>query len=189
MIGLLPEVTPPREVAEIDYGRLGPWFDPLSQRRRVVNGFLCMLAYYMRWHMERAWAPLLFRDEERPVLVDPVAPAQRSRAALRKASTQELEDGAPVHSFRTLLKELATLTRNRIRLADREATFDVWPAPPSCSTARSRCFSSCPPRCSQNRAPASRSVELARSLKLQSLRRRRLPRSEHEQGRAGLAGP
>jgi transposase len=77
---------------------------------------LCMLAYYVQWHMERAWAPLLFRDEDRPFQVDPVAPAQRSVAATRKARTQRKPDGAAVHSFRTLLAELATLTRNRVTL-------------------------------------------------------------------------
>lgn len=88
--------------------------------------FLCMLAYYVEWHLEQAWAPLLFNDEEPPVLSDPVAPARRSPAALRKARTQHLEDGSPVHSLRTLLKELATLTRNRILLPGmpEEASFE-----------------------------------------------------------------
>ena len=76
--------------------------------------FLCMLAYHVQWQLERAWAPLLFRDEERPELDDPVAPAERSDAALAKARTQRLPDGSPVHSFGTLLGELATLTRNRV---------------------------------------------------------------------------
>jgi hypothetical protein len=73
-----------------------------------------MLAYYVQWHLERAWAPLLFRDEEPPEPADPVAPARRSAAALAKASRHELADGTPAHSFRTLLAELATLTRNRV---------------------------------------------------------------------------
>jgi hypothetical protein len=76
--------------------------------------FLCLLAYYVQWHLERAWAPLLFRDEERPELPDPVAPAQRSAAALAKARTQRQPDDSAVHSLRTLLAELATLTRNRV---------------------------------------------------------------------------
>jgi hypothetical protein len=75
---------------------------------------LCMLAYHLRWHLERAWAPLLFRDEEPLGLADPVAPARRSPAALAKARTGRLPDGTPVHSFRTLLGELATLTRNTV---------------------------------------------------------------------------
>jgi hypothetical protein len=75
---------------------------------------LCLLAHYVQWHMERAWVPLLFRDEEPPELPGPVAPAQRSAAALRKAHTGRLPDGTPVHSFRTLLTELATITRNTV---------------------------------------------------------------------------
>ncbi len=89
--------------------------------------FLCMLAYYVRWHLERAWAPLLFRDEDRPELDDPVAPAERSEAALEKVHTQRLPDGTPVHSFRTLLAEMATLTRNRVvpSGAPDEAAFEI----------------------------------------------------------------
>ena len=89
--------------------------------------FLCLLAYYVQWHLERAWAPLLFRDEERPELPDPVAPAERSGAALAKAHTQHLPDGTPVHSFGTLLSELSTLTRNRVVPvgAPDEAAFEI----------------------------------------------------------------
>jgi len=92
---------------------------------------LCMLAYYVRWHLERAWAPLLFRDEDRPEPDDPVAPAVRSEAALAKARTQRLSDGTPVHSFGTLLGELATLTRNRVVPvgAPDEAAFDIVAIP------------------------------------------------------------
>ncbi|HVC39917.1 MAG TPA: hypothetical protein VNH20_08115 [Candidatus Dormibacteraeota bacterium] len=72
-----------------------------------------MLAYYLRWQPERASAPFLFRDEQPPVLDDPVAPSQRSSAALRKASIQQLEDGSPVHSFPTLLRSLTTMCRNQ----------------------------------------------------------------------------
>jgi hypothetical protein len=86
------------------------WTEP----RVRAHILLCLLAYYVRWHLERAWAPLLFRDEDRPELDDPVAPAVRSDAALAKARTQRLPDGSPVHSFGSLLSELATLTRNRV---------------------------------------------------------------------------
>jgi hypothetical protein len=93
--------------------------------------FLCMLAYYLAWHLERAWAPLLFRDEERPEGDDPVAPAQRSDAALAKASHHELGDGTPVHSLRTLLAEMATLTRNLVVPAGApdEAAFEITATP------------------------------------------------------------
>ena len=99
--------------------------------------FLCLLAYYVRWHMERAWAPLLFRDEDPPELLDPVAPARRSDAALAKASSHTLADGTPTHSFRTLLADLATLTRNLVVLpgAPDEAAFEI-PATPTPLQAR-----------------------------------------------------
>ena len=86
--------------------------------------FICMLAYYARWHLERAWSPLLFKDEEKPVSADVVAPAQRSTSALAKASTQRLADGTPVHSFRSLLADLGTLTKNTVRVSNSRATFD-----------------------------------------------------------------
>lgn len=95
--------------------------------------FLCMLAYYVAWHLERAWAPLLFRDEERPEGDDPVASARRSDAALAKARTHELPDGTPVHSLRTLLAEMATLTRNLVVPAGApdEAAFEITATPTS----------------------------------------------------------
>src|SRR6185437_16095258 len=76
--------------------------------------FLCMLAYYVEWHMREAWRELLFADEDliRKTHRDPVAAAQRSEAALQKAATHTLEDGSQAHSFRTLLQELATIVRN-----------------------------------------------------------------------------
>jgi hypothetical protein len=90
-----------------------------------------MLAYYVRWHLEQAWAPLLFRDQEPPLAGDPVSPAQRSSEALRKASTQQLtDDGSPVHSWSTLLAALATLTRNRMRpQSAQEANFELLARP------------------------------------------------------------
>jgi hypothetical protein len=102
-----------------------------TEGRVRAHIFLCLLAYYVQWHLERAWAPLLFRDEERPEGADPVAPAQRSEAALTKAHTQQLPDGTPVHSLRTLLAELATLTRNRVVPAGApdEAAFEIVATP------------------------------------------------------------
>ncbi len=102
-----------------------------AEGRVRAHILLCLLAYYVQWHLERAWAPLLFRDEARPELADPVAPAQRSEAALAKAHTQQLPDGTPVHSFRTLLAELATLTRNRVvpTGAPDEAAFEIVATP------------------------------------------------------------
>ena len=93
--------------------------------------FLCMLAYYVAWHLERAWAPLLFRDEAPLDLPDPVAPAERSDAALAKARSHELADGTPAHSFRTLLTELGNLTRNLVVPAGApdEAAFVITATP------------------------------------------------------------
>ena len=67
--------------------------------------FLCMLAYYVEWHMRQAWAPLMFADTDPQAKAtrDPVAPARRSEAALAKAARRTLDDGTPVHSFATLL--------------------------------------------------------------------------------------
>ena len=118
-----------RSIKSVDLG-VRPVYHRLEGRVRA-HIFICMLAYYLRWHLERAWAPLLFRDEERPVLDDPVAPAERSAAALRKVSTQQLEDGTPVHSFRTLLDSLMTITRNRVvpRGLPESAAFDIVTTP------------------------------------------------------------
>ena len=79
--------------------------------------FLCMLAYYVQWHMSEAWRPLLFADEdqESKATRDPVAPAERSEAAFRKVHTKQLEDHSSVHSFRTLLDDLASLVSNLCR--------------------------------------------------------------------------
>ena len=92
--------------------------------------FLCMLAYYVQWHMVEAWRPLLFHDEDLAAkeVRDPVAPARRSAAAQRKAEDRFLPDGSPVHSFRTLLADLATIVSNTCRrpgAAPDEACFEL----------------------------------------------------------------
>jgi hypothetical protein len=100
-----------------------------TEPRVRAHVLLCMLAYYVQWHMQRAWAPMLFADELPPELTgkSPVSPARRSATAEAKAHTKHRPDGQPVHSFRTLLAELATLTRNRVRPvgADDAASFDL----------------------------------------------------------------
>ena len=73
------------------------------------------LAAYLVWHLRKAWVPLAFTDENQPDPVDPVAPAKRSSAAGHKASTQTTSNGAPAHSFISLLGHLATLTHSDIR--------------------------------------------------------------------------
>ncbi len=93
--------------------------------------FLCLLAAYLRWHLEAAWAPLLFRDETPPERADPVAPRPRSPAALRKEREHLTPDGLPVGSFATLMDELRTLARNRIvpHGAPDSAAFEVLTEP------------------------------------------------------------
>jgi hypothetical protein len=94
--------------------------------------FLCMLAYHLEWHMRQALAPMLFDDHDRQAAAarrpSPVAKAAPSPAATRKARTKHTDDGVPVHSFRSLLADLATLTRNTVRFG-RAATFPVLATP------------------------------------------------------------
>ena len=90
-----------------------------SEDRVRAHIFLCLLAYYVEWHMRRALAPLLFVDEALAVdrkIRDPVAPAKPSTSVKRKKTTRLTEDGLPVHSFTTLMAELATRCRHRCRL-------------------------------------------------------------------------
>jgi hypothetical protein len=91
----------------------------------------CMLAYYVEWHMRDAWKELLFADEDQAAKAtsDPVAPAQRSAAAEKKASSKRLEDGTPAHSFRTLLEELSTIVRNTCRVPGSAPTFPILTVP------------------------------------------------------------
>ena len=79
--------------------------------------FLCLLAYYVQWHMTEAWRPLLFADEDQESKAsrDPVAPAERSDAALQKVHSKRLDDDSVVHSFRTLLDDLARVVSNICR--------------------------------------------------------------------------
>ena len=90
----------------------------LSDRVRA-HVLICMLAYYVEWHMRQALSPLLFDDDDRQTAQSLrrsfVAPSQRSPRALRKAATKRTEDGMPVHSFHTLLDDLATVAKNRIK--------------------------------------------------------------------------
>jgi hypothetical protein len=101
---------------------LRPIHHRLEQRVRA-HAFLCMLAYYLEWHLRKAWAELLFDDERPPRPDDPVAKAERSPEAKRKASTQRTAAGEPCHSFRTLLAELATVVRDTNRITGTDATF------------------------------------------------------------------
>jgi len=79
--------------------------------------FLCMLAYYVEWHMREAWRELMFADTDQAAKTgrDPVAPATRSAKALAKVARRTLEDATPAHSFSTLMAEMATVVRNTCR--------------------------------------------------------------------------
>ena len=95
---------------------------------------LCMLAYYVEWHMRRAPAPMLFDDEDRAAAkrqrASVVAPAQRSPRALRKAHSKRTDEGVPVQSYQTLLKDLATVVKNRIQPRGTKAlSFDKITTP------------------------------------------------------------
>lgn len=95
---------------------------------------LCVLAYYVEWHMRRLLAPILFDDDDKPqaqaARASIVAPAQRSTSAKLKALTKQTADGSKVHSFQTLIGDLATIVKNRIQPADKSiAAFDMMTQP------------------------------------------------------------
>jgi transposase len=97
--------------------------------------FLCMLAYYVQWHMREAWRELMFADEDQDAKQrrDPVAPAVRSTAAQQKALSLALADGSPAHSFRTLIEDLDTIVRNTCRVpsdktSNSDFTIDTTPS-------------------------------------------------------------
>ena len=108
---------------------------PIHHRRpdRVrAHVFLCMLAYYVEWHMRQALKPIPFDDHDKAdadaARTSIVAKAKRSKAADRKARTKRTDDGLPVHSFRSLLGDLATVTCNTMAMVGSpDATFVVYP--------------------------------------------------------------
>ena len=97
--------------------QIRPVYHWLADRVRA-HVFLCMLAYYLEWHMRQRLAPMLYDDTEKDAAealrASVVAKAERSASAITKQTTGRTEDGLPVHSFRTLLADLATLTRNTL---------------------------------------------------------------------------
>jgi len=107
----------------------------LTDRVRA-HVFLCMLAYYVEWRMRTRLAPMLYEDDDKDAAealrASPVARAQRSPAALAKSATGRTPDGAPVHSFQSLLADLSTLARNTVVVAnapDRPFTLLTRPTP------------------------------------------------------------
>ncbi len=107
-----------------------------TERRVRAHAFLCMLSLYVCWHLERAWAELLFRDEEPPLNQDPVAPKQRSVTAPHKASRHQLEDGSEAHSWRTLMRALSEFSRAVVTVGegDSRVTFSKLTSPTSLHT-------------------------------------------------------
>jgi transposase len=109
-----------------------------TEDRVPAHIFLCVLAYYVEWHLRRAWAPLLFEDEERweeRKRRDPILPAKPSDSAERKKRSHQTADGLPVHSFETLMEDLATRARVTYGLKPQNAeektnlTFRQLPEP------------------------------------------------------------
>ena len=121
-----------RSVKTVDL-EVRPVHHRLAGRVRA-HVFLCMLAYYVVWHMRKALAPLLFEDRDKENAgkgrSSPVAPAKVSAAAKAKAASRKTGDGLPVHSFRTLLQDLGTLTRNMVRMGDAPQVTMLASPPP-----------------------------------------------------------
>jgi len=113
--------------------QIRPVYHWLADRVRA-HVSLCMLAYYLEWHMRQRLAPMLYDDTDKEAAEalrsSVVAKAQRSPAAITKQTTGRTEDGLPVHSFRSLLADLATLTRNTLVTAiDPERSFTLTARP------------------------------------------------------------
>lgn len=105
-----------------------------TENRVPAHIFLCVLAYYVEWHMRRALAPILFQDDQLETARkrrDPVLPAVPTESAKTKKATHTTPDGLPVHSFETLMAELASRGRNTYRLKsdDSSLTFKQVPEP------------------------------------------------------------
>src|SRR6266700_4767242 len=120
-----------RSLKSVDL-KIRPIYHYLPDRVRA-HVFLCMLSYYVEWHMRQALAPILFDDDD-PQAAEAarksiVSPAERSPKAKSKDLLKQTEDGMPVHSFQTLLKDLATLTRNEVRMGAQTLHMLATPTP------------------------------------------------------------
>jgi transposase len=108
-----------------------PIYHRLADRVRA-HVLLCMLAYYLEWHMRQDLRPIIFEDHDKAATLAArrsiVAKAERSVAADKKAATKRTDDDLPVHSFRSLLDDLATVTRNTMATDNgTESTFILYP--------------------------------------------------------------
>jgi hypothetical protein len=121
-----------RSIKTVDL-KVRPIHHRLEDRVRA-HIFLCMLAYYVEWHMKEAWRALTFADEDQAAKLtrDPVAPAIRSDKALAKVASHTLDDATAAHSFATLMAELATIVRNTCRVpaaGENPPTFQILTTP------------------------------------------------------------
>ena len=123
-----------RSIKTVDL-HVRPVYHWLSDRVRA-HVFLCMLGYYLEWHIRRRLAPMLYDDTDKQAAdalrASVVAKAERSPAAVTKQTTGRTDDGLPVHSFHTLLADLATITRNTVVTAiapDAPFTITTRPTP------------------------------------------------------------
>ena len=116
------------KTVDLDIRPVFHWTAP----RVRAHVFLCLLAYHLEWHLRQALAPMLFDDHDRAAAeagrASAVAKAQPSAAAKRKAASKLTDDDMPVHSFRSLLADLATLTRNTVRFG-RDHTTEILATP------------------------------------------------------------
>jgi len=120
-----------RSLKSVDL-KIRPIYHHLTERVKA-HVFLCMLSYYVEWHMRQALAPMLFDDDD-PQAAEAarssiVSPAARSPKAQSKDDSKRTADGLPVHSFQTLLKDLATLTRNEVRVGEQTLPMLATPTP------------------------------------------------------------
>ena len=99
-----------------------PIYHRLEERVKA-HLFICMLAYYVEWHLRQAWALLLYTDEEGPLRDTPVAPVPPSELGKFKKHRAHAVDGLPLQTFGGLMKSLATLCRNRIRLGEKGPVY------------------------------------------------------------------
>ena len=129
-----------RSLKSVDL-KVRPIYHRLADRVRA-HVFICMLAYYVEWHMRRALSPLLFAEEDKAgrQRESIVRAAERSERAKAKAQTKRTQEDYPVHSFQSLLRDLATIAKNRVQpkgTADNQATFDLLTTP---TTVQRRAF-------------------------------------------------
>lgn len=120
-----------RSLKSVDL-KVRPIYHRIENRVRA-HVFLCMLAYYIEWHMRRSLAPMLFDDSDpaagEALRSSVVAPAQRSPQATQKARTKRTATGAPVHSFHTLIEDLRTIALNTVSMGATSFTMTTTPTP------------------------------------------------------------